>query len=157
MSTKLEDTTTCVINVMFALWQPHAVLCLRGCMHGRAYTLGTTSTPCAYLHTQSCLVFFGLNTSSLLFEIHRLSCLFTATCVSHQGWLFFSLSASLRPRGRDLRVSCAWCYSLKGGKWDMWAEVISKVWAGPNVDSRVWPCIFYSLYVCVSMCESCNS
>ena len=105
---------TCVTNVMFALREPHAVLCLGGCMHDCAYTLSTTSTPCAYLHTQSCLVSLRLRTSSLLFETQSLSCLFTATCVSHQCWLYFSLSASLRRRGRDLRVPCVWCYSPKG-------------------------------------------
>lgn len=30
---------------------------------------------------------------------------YAATCVSHQCWLYFSLSASLRRRGRDLRRS----------------------------------------------------
>lgn len=94
---------TCVTNVLFALREPHAELCLGGCMHDCASTLSTTSTPCAYLHTQSCLVSLGLQTSSSPFEIHRLSGFFTATCVSHQCWL--SLSASLRRRGRDLRVS----------------------------------------------------
>lgn len=105
---------TCVTNVMFALREPRAVLCLGGYMHDCAYSLSTTSTPCAYLHTQSCLVSVCLKTSSLLFEIQSLSCLFAATCVSHQCWLYFSPSASLRRRGRDLRVSCVWCYSLKG-------------------------------------------
>ncbi len=105
---------TCVTNVMFALQKPHAVLFLGGCMHDRAYTLSTTSTPCAYLHTQSCLVSLRLKTFSLLFEIQSLSCLFAATYVSHQCWLYFSPSASLRRRGKDLRVSCVWCYSLKG-------------------------------------------
>lgn len=68
---------TCVPNILFALREPHAVLCLGGCMHDRAYTLSTTSTPCAYLHTQSCLVSLRLKTSSSLFEIHRLSCPFS--------------------------------------------------------------------------------
>lgn len=92
---------TCVTNVMFALQEPHAVLCWGGCMHDCAYTLSTTSTPCAYLHTQSCLVSLCLKTS-LLFKIQSQSCSFTATCVSHQCWLLFFLSASLRQRGRDL-------------------------------------------------------
>lgn len=119
---------TCVTDELFALQEPHAVLCLGGCMHDCAYTLSTTSTPCAYLHTQSCLVSLGLKTSSTLFEIRRLSCLSTATCVSHQCWLCFSLSASLRLRRRDLKVS---------GGWDVWAEVICGNRVGPCVDLHV--------------------
>lgn len=112
MGTKLVDTTTHVTNVLFALGEPRTVLCLGGCTHDRAYTLRTTSTPC--LHTQSCLVSLCLKTSSMLFEIHRQSCLFTATCGSHQCCMYFSPSAALRRRERDLKVSCVWCYSLTG-------------------------------------------
>lgn len=61
---------TCVTNATFALWEPHALLCLGGFTHDCAYMLSTTSTPCAYLHTQSCLVSLSLKTS-LLSETQR--------------------------------------------------------------------------------------
>ncbi len=136
-------TPTHVPNVMFAPWEPHAVLCLGGFMHDCAYVLSTASTPCAYLHTQSCFVSLCLKTS-LLSETQNWSCLFAATCVSHQCWLYFPLSASLRRRGRDLRVCCVWCYSLKG------QSEICKLKSCPktvllHLQTCVWPDILYNL------------
>lgn len=128
---------TCVTNVMFALQEPHAVLCWGGCMHDCAYTLSTTSTPCAYLHTQSCLVSLCLKTSSLLFKIQSPSCFFTATCVSHQCWLYSFFCPPHSDREEEiLGLLCMMLFSERP-KWDMRAEVLSRNCVCPYVGSCV--------------------
>lgn len=139
---------TCVTNVMLALREPHAVPRWGGCMHDGACTLSTTSTPCAYLHTQSCLVSPPPEDLLLAVWITKSELPFSRPHV----WAISvdstsPPSASLRRRGRDLRVSGVWCYSLKGQSEICELKSHPKNCVGPYVDPSVcvWPGILYIL------------
>ena len=127
---------------MFALREPHAVPRWGGCMHDGACTLSTTSTPCAYLHTQSCLVSPPPEDLLLAVWITKSELPFSRPHV----WAISvdstspPPSASLRQRGRDLRVSGVWCYSLKGQSEICELESHPKNCVGPYVDSCVCVC-----------------
>lgn len=120
-----------VPNVAFALRR--AELCLRGCMYDCAHILTTTSTPCAYLHTQSCLVFFGLKTSSV----------WAAFSQPHVRTISVDSTVPCPPRTEQeeeiLGRLCMMLFSERP-KWDTRAEVISTICVGSYVDVCVWPC-----------------